>query len=102
MLVDTPITLGATAYTEGSFLWIINNINFQYFSIIITLISAITMIVVSYMTEKPDYATIQNLTFATRTDEHKLESKASWNWYDVAGSLLVIAAIIFAYVYFVG
>lgn len=102
MLVDTPITLGVMTYTEGSFLWIINNINFQYFSIIITVISAIVMIMVSYFSEEPDYATIQNLTFATRTDEHKLESKASWNWYDVAGSLIVIAAIIFAYTYFVG
>jgi len=102
MLVDTPITLGATAYTEGSFLWVINNINFQYFSILITLISAVVMIVVSYMTEAPNYATIQNLTFATRTAEHKLESKGSWKWYDVAASLVVVAAIIFAYMYFVG
>jgi solute:Na+ symporter, SSS family len=102
MLVDTPITLGVTTYTEGSFFWIINNINFQYFSILITLISAIVMIVVSYFTEEPDYVAIQNLTFATRTAEHKLESKESWNWYDIAASLIVVAAIVFAYTYFVG
>ena len=60
------------------------------------------MIVVSYFTEKPDYALIQNLSFATRTDAHKLESKGSWNWYDVVASLIVVAAIIFAYTYFVG
>jgi SSS family solute:Na+ symporter len=102
MIVDTPITLGATTYTEGSFLWVINNINFQYFSILITLISAIVMIVVSYMTEAPNYATIRNLTFATRTAEHKLESKGSWRWYDVVTSLVVVAAIVFAYIYFVG
>src|SRR5512133_1345029 len=56
MLVDTPPTLNANfQYAEGSFLWIINNINFQYFSILITIISAIVMIVVSYMTAEPDY-----------------------------------------------
>jgi SSS family solute:Na+ symporter len=101
MTIDTTVTLG-TPYTEGSFFWIINHINFQYFSILITIISAIVMIVVSYFTEKPDYTAIQNLSFATRTSEYKLESKASWSWYDVAGSIIVIAAIIFAYTYFVG
>ena len=50
MLVDTPVTLGLAGfdgYTQGSFLWIVNNINFQYFSILITIVSAIVMIVVS-------------------------------------------------------
>src|ERR1700685_3269711 len=32
MLVDTGATVNGN-YTEGSFLWIVNNINFQYFSI---------------------------------------------------------------------
>jgi SSS family solute:Na+ symporter len=102
MTVDTLATLGETKYTEGTFLWVINNINFQYFSILITLVSAIVMIGVSYFSEKPDYAKIANLTFATRTDEHKLESKASWNWYDVAASILVIVVIIGGYLYFTG
>src|SRR5947209_16498542 len=34
MLVDTPITLGLfKEYQPGSFFWIVNNTNFQYFSI---------------------------------------------------------------------
>ena len=42
MLVDTPATLLKDFhYAEGSFFWIVNNINFQYFSILITLISAV-------------------------------------------------------------
>jgi len=102
MLVDTLVTLGITTYTEGSFLWIVNNINFQYFSIIITLVSSIVMVVVSYLTEKPDYVAIANLSFGTRTVEHKLESKASWNWYDVAASIFVVIVIAFGYMYFVG
>lgn len=101
MLIDTTVTLGMI-YPEGSFLWIINHINFQYFSIIITLVSAIVMIAVSYATKEPDYLAISNLSFGTRTDEHKQESLASWNWYDVAASLLVIAVITFGYLYFVG
>src|SRR5688572_25790884 len=56
MIADTPITLGwIKAYEEGSFLWIASNINFQYFSILITIISAIVMIVVSYLGAAPEY-----------------------------------------------
>jgi len=103
MLVDTPVTLSSKfSYPEGSFLWIVNNINFQYFSILITLISAIVMIVVSYATSEPDYSKIQGLTFGTQTDAHKADTSASWNWKDVAGSVLVMICICFAYIYFRG
>src|SRR4029077_1056050 len=75
MLVDTPVSLGLrglqNGYPHGSFLWIINNIYFQYWSLLITVISAIVMVVVSSMTAAPDYATLQNLTFATKTTEDK-------------------------------
>jgi solute:Na+ symporter, SSS family len=104
MLVDTPISLGLLpdGYAHGSFLWIINNINFQYFSIIITAISACVMIIVSYMTQAPDYAKIGGLTFGTITDHHRAETYASWDWRDVATSIFVIVVIAFGYMYFVG
>src|SRR6202142_2856766 len=58
MLVDTPVTLGLpgfqNGYPQGSFLWIINNFYFQYFSVLITIVSAIVMVGVSYMTAEPD------------------------------------------------
>ncbi|HTY00718.1 MAG TPA: sodium:solute symporter [Bacteroidota bacterium] len=102
MLIDTPVSLEGTGYPEGSFLWVINNINFQYFSILITLVSAIVMIVVSYLTEQPDYARIANLSFGTRTDEHMSESAASWDWREVAVSVFVVAVIVGGYLYFRG
>jgi SSS family solute:Na+ symporter len=102
MLIDTPVTLQGTGYAAGSFLWIVNNINFQYFSILITIISAIVMIVVSYLTEQPDYEKIENLSFGTRTDEHKSESAASWDWREVVTSLVVLGVILGGYLYFVG
>jgi SSS family solute:Na+ symporter len=106
MMVDTPITLGlkgfAKGYPEGSFLWIINNINFQYFSILITLVSAIVMVVVSYMSEEPAYDKIKGLTFATATAEDRAKTRASWTWREVAASLIVMAFIIGAYIYFTG
>jgi len=106
MIVDTPVTLGLgglqNGYPHGSFLWIINNIYFQYWSLLITLISAIVMVVVSYMTAEPNYTTLQNLTFATKTTEDKAATRASWDWREVAASGLVLACILGAYLYFRG
>jgi SSS family solute:Na+ symporter len=102
MLVDTPVTLGMGGYAEGSFLWIVNNINFQYFSILITIVSALVMIGVSYMTEAPDYEKLKNLTFGTTTEEHRSESQASWSWREVATSAFVVAVIAGGYLYFTG
>jgi SSS family solute:Na+ symporter len=106
MLVDTPVTLGlgglANGYPQGSFLWIINNIYFQYFSVLITIVSAIVMVVVSHMTAEPDYQKLTNLTFATKTQEDRADTRASWGWKEVAGSGLVLACIMGAYLYFRG
>jgi len=103
MLVDTPATLNKDFhYAEGSLLWIINNINFQYFSILITLVSALVMVVVSYATATPDYGKIKGLTFATATDEDRAGSRASWGAPEVLASLLVLACILGAYLYFRG
>jgi len=103
MCVDTPVTIGwIKSYPQGSFLWIVNNINFQYFSILITLISAVVMVVVSYMTAEPNQPQIQGLTFATATAEDKANTRASWNKWDVIGSLVIMVFIIGAYIYFTG
>jgi len=103
MLVDTPATLSKDFhYTEGSLLWIINNINFQYFSILITLVSAIVMVVVSYATAEPDYGKMKSLTFATATGEDRARTRASWGALEVSASLFVLAAILGAYLYFRG
>ena len=106
MIVDTPVTLGLrgfqNGYAHGSFLWIVNNIYFQYFSVLITLVSAIVMVAMSYATSQPDYAAIKNLTFATTTREDKANTRASWSWIEVGGSALVVLCILGAYLYFRG
>ena len=107
MLVDTPVTLGLAGfengYTQGSFLWIVNNINFQYFSILITLVSAIVMVGVSHATAAPDYAQIKSLTFGTATAEDRRRRPAP------AGTgttcwprRFVLCCILGAYLYFRG
>ncbi len=103
LAIDTPVKLfDGFAYEQGSFFWIINNMYFQYYSLLIFIISIIIMFVVSYMTEEPDYEKISGLTFGTLTAEHKKESRSSWSFLDVAASVLVVLLILAAYLYFVG
>jgi solute:Na+ symporter, SSS family len=106
MLVDTPVTLGLkgfeNGYTPGSFLWVVNNIYFQYFSVLITLVSAVVMVGVSYLTREPDYGQIKSLSFGTATAEDRAKTRASWDWREVAGSAVVLAVIIAGYLYFRG
>ena len=104
MAIDTPVTLGILkgGYQEGSFFWIINNFYFQYFSVLITIISLAVMVIVSYATREPDYAQIRGLTFGNVTPEQKRITRESWNWVDVVGTALVLAMILWAYLYFNG
>ena len=106
MLVDTPVTMRMKGfedgYAPGSFLWICNNIYFQYFSVLITIVSAVVMVAVSYLTPAPMEEKIQGLTFATQTAEQRAVSRASWNKGDVAASSLVLLLILLAYLYFRG
>ena len=103
LAVDTPVKLiSSFSYETGSFLWVINNIFFQYYSLLIFVICAIVMVAVSYMTQAPAYEKISGLTFSTMTDQDREQSRASWNYKDVMHSLIVIGLIIAAYLYFTG
>ncbi len=103
LAVDTPVKMvSGFSYAEGSFFWVVNNIFFQYYSLLIFLVCVIVMVVVSYMTGQPSYDKISGLTFGTVTAEHMKESRASWSKGDVLASALVLLLIIGAYLYFTG
>jgi SSS family solute:Na+ symporter len=106
LAVDTPVTLGLPGfekgYAEGSFLWIINNIYFQYFSLAIFLVCVAVAIGVSYLSAPPPEERIKGLTFATTSAEDRAKSRASWNRWDVLASAAVLLLILLAYLYFRG
>ena len=106
LAVDTPVALGVKGYEQGyppgSILWIINNIYFQYFSILIFLACVVVMIVVSLTSEAPSEQQIRGLTFATTTPEQRAESRASWSQGDLFASGFVLVLILLAYLYFRG
>lgn len=106
LAIDTPIALGLAGYEdgyrEGSFLWIMNNMYFQYYSLLIFAVSVVVLIAVSYATDKPDRARIEGLTYATVSPEDRVASRNSWNNGDVLASVAVLALILAAYLYFSG
>ena len=104
MVVELPLGLEGfeNGYVQGSFLWIINNIYFQYWSVLITIVSAVVMVAVSHMTSEPDYVKIRSLTYGTATDEDRTRTRSSWTWREVSASGVVLLAILGAYLYFRG
>jgi len=57
---------------------------------------------VSYMTPEPDPAQIKSLTLATQTADDRAKTRASWGAMEVIGSVVVLACILGAYLYFRG
>lgn len=106
LAIDTPVALKLAGfengYTPGSLLWIINNINFQYYSLIIFVVSVVVMIVASYASEGPFLEKLRGLTFATVSNEDVRRSRGSWSGWDVAASAVILLMILAAYLYFNG
>ncbi|HSK09523.1 MAG TPA: sodium:solute symporter [Vicinamibacterales bacterium] len=106
LAVDTPVALRLAGYEggypAGSLLWIVNNVYFQYYSLLIFVVSALVLVAVSYATSPPGDAQLSGLTYATVTDEHRRQTRSSWSASDVFSSGLVLLLIVAAYLYFNG
>lgn len=106
LAIDTPVALKLAGfengYPSGSLFWIVNKMNFQYYSVIIFVVSALVMTLVSYATRAPDYERIRGLTYGTITERDRLETRRSYNWRDIASTALVLCVILAAYLYFNG
>ncbi|MGZ3845213.1 MAG: sodium:solute symporter [Flavisolibacter sp.] len=102
LAVDTPVKLMGTTYQQGTFLWVVNNIFFQYYSLLITIVCIIVFLVVSFATRQPDYQKISGLTFSTMSVDDKASMRSTWSAKDVILSVLLVLAIIAIYSYFTG
>ena len=106
LAVDTPVSLRLAGYENGyeagTFLWIVNNIYFQYYSVIILLVSVAVLVGVSYATTPPPVHKLVGLTYATVTAEQRRTSRASWNRWDAVNSGIVLLLIAAVYIYFNG
>jgi SSS family solute:Na+ symporter len=77
-------------------------INFLHFCILLFVICAIICITVSLLTPKPSEAQIVGLTYGTLTAEQKAANKASYGWWEIIASLIVIGIVIGILTYFTG
>jgi SSS family solute:Na+ symporter len=106
LVVDTPVTLGLDGfergYASGSFLWVVNNVYFQYYSLIILVVSSVVLVGVSYATSPPSPAQIAGLTRATVSDADRAALRQTWTASDIVASGIVLVMIAAAYLYFVG
>ena len=103
LAIDTPVMLTeGFSYETGSFFWILSNIFFQYYSLLIFLVSGATMLIVSYTSEPPAPEKVENLTLGTVSEEEKANVKASYGKVDIIATVVVLGLILMAYLYFTG
>ncbi|HVN57052.1 MAG TPA: sodium:solute symporter [Bacteroidales bacterium] len=85
---------------KPAFLQPLIDINWLHFEIFLFLFTMALMFGISFFTPKPDQASIQGITFFSRTPEQIAESKASWSKWDVVNSVAVLGICIAFYIYF--
>jgi len=84
----------------STFLGAIGAFNGYYFAGILFLIAVTIIIAVSYATDPPPIEKIRGLTFSMISDHDRKENRASWNWKDVAGTVVVLSLVLGVYLYF--
>jgi len=92
--------VGAGKITEIPWLVGIGNYNFLFASGWLLVLSIVTIVAVSLLTEPPSAEQIVGLTYATATDEQRRENRQSWNMWDVLGTAVVLGLVLVMYLYF--
>lgn len=88
------------ALAPESVLWPAGNFNGYYFAGILFLFSVVLVVAVSLATPPPAPSKVENLTFASVSEEARLANRASWGVPDVLGTGLVLALVLGVYLYF--
>jgi len=91
---------GANMFAEGSLLDRIGDYNFLFATGWLFGISIVVVVLVSLLTKKPSEEQIVGLTYATATEEQKRENRASWNRWDIFGTVVVLGLVLGMYLYF--
>ena len=92
--------VGGFHITSPQWLVFIGEYNFLYASGWLLAISAAIVVCVSLLTKPPDREQIAGLTYSTVSAEQKREVRASWNRWDVLGTVIVLGLVVAIYVYF--
>lgn len=85
-----------------SFWYLLGDMNFLSFASWFFLFCIILIVVVSYATPAPLDEKLKNLTYATISDEERKKNKNSYNWKDIAISVIIIAIVAYVMIWFNG
>jgi len=85
---------------EDGLLFKFVEVNWLHFCIFLFLFSIALMVVVSLLTRKPSREQLVGLTYYSATPEHKAETRASWNQWDVINSIFIVSVIVLFYIRF--
>jgi solute:Na+ symporter, SSS family len=74
--------------------------NWLHFEIALFLIVILVIVVVSFFTKKADELQIKGLYVGSATAEEKAITRASWNYWDIIHSVIILTVITVFYIYF--
>lgn len=100
--VRIGLELAIGSLTPGGILHTIAIMNFLEFAAWFFLFCILLCVGVSLATPAPSAAQIQGLTYSSLTPEQKASNRASYNFWDVALSLMVIGIVVYVMVSFTG
>ena len=92
--------VGSGNITGPTWLVAIGEYNFLFASGWLLGISIAIIVFVSLFTPAPKPDRIEGLTYATVSAQHKAENRASWNKWDVIGTVIVLGLVLAMYLYF--
>ena len=86
---------------EDSFMYsLILSHNWLHYEIYLFVIVIASMVIISYFTQRKDPNTIVGLTLGSATPEQRAETRASYNYWDMINSAIIITIILIFYAYF--
>ena len=99
--------LGAKVYysnvTDAADSWfkaIFYDFNWLFFCGAMLVVCCLVVILVSLVTEAPDEKKIQGLVFGTSTPEQIAATRASWNYWDIIHTIIILGITVAFYIYF--
>jgi len=88
------------ALDPGTVLGAIGAFNGYYFSGLLFFVSVAIVVGVSLLTEAPPEEKVRGLTFGTVSAVDRSESRKTWDWRDVALTVVVLGLVLAIYLYF--
>ena len=96
------LELAKDSLSPGSLWHTLGATNFLTFAAWFFLFCVVLIVVVSWLTPAPPPEKVANLTFATLSPEEKARNKNSYDWKDIAVSLLIAGIVIWIMIWFNG